>query len=65
MHRYDAVNGLLQDDRVTMVLNLTNPRSHYDVSMTCLRAGKHVYSENALAMEMVQAGELIALAESS
>ena len=45
-----------------LVLNLTNPSSHYEISRTCLEAGFHVYSEKPLAMEMGQAGDLVALA---
>ena len=46
-----------------MVLNLTNPRSHHEVSKAALLAGKHVYSEKPLAMTMVEATELVELAE--
>jgi predicted dehydrogenase len=46
------------------VLNLTNPGSHYEISKAALLAGKHVYSEKPLAMQMDQAKELVELAES-
>lgn len=62
-HRYESLADLLADDRVNMVLNLTNPRDHYSVTKTCLEAGKHVYSEKPLAMELDQARELVELAE--
>ena len=52
------------DQRVQIVLNLTNPRSHYAVSKVCLQAGKHVYSEKPLAMDFAEARELTELAES-
>ena len=42
-----------------MVLNLTNPRAHYEVSQAALLAGKHVYSEKPLAMTMTEATELV------
>lgn len=45
-----------------LVLNLTNPGSHYEISKCCLEAGRHVYSEKPLAMEMAHAHELHALA---
>lgn len=45
-----------------LVLNLTNPGSHYDISRACLEAGFHVYSEKPLAMEMDQAEALVELA---
>ncbi|TCL00736.1 putative dehydrogenase [Shimia isoporae] len=46
----------------SVVLNLTNPDAHYDVTKTCLTAGHHVYSEKPLATEMDQAIELHELA---
>jgi predicted dehydrogenase len=61
--KYDSLDNLRQDDRVELVLNLTNPRSHYVVTKACLEAGKHVYSEKPLAMELAQARELVELAE--
>ncbi|AUT02018.1 oxidoreductase [Nostoc sp. CENA543] len=62
-HIYNSLEELLDDDRVDIVLNLTNPSSHYSVSLACLKAGKHVYSEKPLAMEMWQAEELATLAQ--
>ena len=62
--RYDSFADVLGDERVTLVLNLTNPRSHFDVSAECLRAGKHVYSEKPLATDFEQAKQLVALAAS-
>ncbi len=61
--RFDSLDALLSDDRVELVLNLTNPGSHYEVSRAALSAGKHVYSEKPLAMETDQARELVDLAE--
>lgn len=60
---YSSIEELLADDNVDIVLNLTNPSSHYSVSKAALEAGKHVYSEKPLAMEMWQAEELVKLAE--
>lgn len=60
---YDTLDDLLADSKVEIVLNLTNPRSHYGVSKACLEAGKHVYSEKPLAMTIPEAKELVALAE--
>ncbi len=60
---YASLEELLADDNVDIVLNLTNPSSHYSVSKAALEAGKHVYSEKPLAMEMWQCEELVNLAE--
>lgn len=45
-----------------LVLNLTNPASHYEVTAASLAAGRHVYSEKPLAMAMPQARDLHAQA---
>ncbi|MEM1045341.1 MAG: Gfo/Idh/MocA family oxidoreductase [Pseudomonadota bacterium] len=60
---YESFEAMLADADVEMVLNLTNPRAHYDTTTACLEAGKHVYSEKPLAMESVPAAELADLAK--
>jgi predicted dehydrogenase len=57
-----SIEQLLDDPSVELVLNLTNPRNHYEVTKRCLEAGKHVYSEKPLAMNSAGAGELVELA---
>eukprot|EP01080_Neovahlkampfia_damariscottae_P013472 gene13472-biopygen19 len=54
---------MLADPEVEIIVNLTNPHAHYATSKRILEAGKHVYSEKPLAMEIDQARELVALAE--
>jgi predicted dehydrogenase len=61
---YASLDDLLQDRQVGIVLNLTNPRAHHEVSRRCLEAGKHVYSEKPLAMDYTEAEKLVSLAES-
>jgi predicted dehydrogenase len=58
---YDTLEEVTRDERVQIVLNLTNPRSHYEVTRDCLMAGKHVYSEKPLATDYSQAEELVQL----
>lgn len=60
---YSSFDELLADARVDLVLNLTNPQSHFEVSKALLEAGKHVYSEKPIAMKFSQAEELVDLAE--
>jgi predicted dehydrogenase len=64
LRRYASLEEVLADDRVEMVLNLTNPSSHYAVSRACLEAGKHVYSEKPFAMRLDEATNLVEFAES-
>jgi predicted dehydrogenase len=59
---YETLEDLLGDGDVQIVLNLTNPRSHYAVNKQCLEAGKHVYCEKPLAMCTNEAKELVELA---
>ncbi len=61
-HHYATLADVLADSRVEMVLNLTNPGSHYEVSRVCLQNGKHVYTEKPLAMQFNEAVELVSLA---
>jgi predicted dehydrogenase len=59
---YASFDEMLADASVDMVLNLTSPQSHFEVSVCCLDAGKHVYSEKPLGMNSDQASKLVALA---
>jgi predicted dehydrogenase len=60
---YSNTAEMLADKSVELVLNLTNPRSHYGISSACLQAGKHVYSEKPLGMKLTEAEELVRRAE--
>ncbi len=44
-----TVSELLADPTIQMVINLTIPKVHADVSQQIIAAGKHVYSEKPLA----------------
>jgi predicted dehydrogenase len=61
--QYTTLDHALDDPSVEMVLNLTNPRSHYTVTRMCIEAGKHVYSEKPLAMDTGAANGLVDLAK--
>lgn len=54
---------ILADDSIELVLNLTYPTSHYEVSRAILSAGKHCYCEKMMALTMAEADELMALAK--
>ncbi|MGA9778112.1 MAG: Gfo/Idh/MocA family protein [Limisphaerales bacterium] len=59
---FRSLDEVVTDPSVELILNLTNPRSHYEITRLCLEAGKHVYSEKPLAMDTVSARELVELA---
>lgn len=60
---YQTLDQLLDDKGVDIVVNLTNPSSHFTVSQAALEAGKHVYSEKPLSMEFEEAKILVELAQ--
>ena len=59
-----TVDELLTSPAIDIVLNLTPPRAHADVTRAALEAGKHVYSEKPLAVTSGDAIDLVRLAES-
>ncbi len=60
---YQSREALLADQDVAIVLNLTPPQHHFEVSMAILAAGKHVYSEKPLAMRFEDAETLVRAAD--
>lgn len=60
---YKTMYDAFADPQVQVVLNLTRPYEHYEVTKQALLAGKHVYSEKPLAVDMDEADELVALAQ--
>src|SRR5215208_4043629 len=42
---FPTLKDLLEDETVEIVVNLTNPESHAEVTRASLEAGKHGYSE--------------------
>ena len=60
---YKDMYELFADPDVEVVLNLTRPYEHYDVTKAALLAGKHVYSEKPIAVDMDEATELVNLAK--
>ena len=57
-----SVDDLLADPEVDIVVNLTVPRAHAEVSRRVLEAGKHCYSEKPLGTERDAARALLELA---
>ncbi len=61
--RVMSVEELITDPEIEIVLNLTVPASHYEISKKALLAGKHAYSEKPLAVSLEEGRELVALAQ--
>jgi predicted dehydrogenase len=60
--RAATVDELLADPDIDLVINLTIPAVHAQVSQAALAAGKHVYTEKPLATRRVDGAATLALA---
>lgn len=60
-----SVDELLADDDIDIVLNLTTPQYHVEVGLAVIAAGKHVYSEKPLALNIAEASKLAAAAKAA
>ena len=54
---------IYNDPEIQIVVNTTYPTSHYEVNKAALLAGKHVYCEKMIAVDLAEGVELIALAK--
>ena len=60
-----TVDELLNDKNTDVVLNITIPQAHYEISKKTLLSGKHVYSEKPMCVKYDEAKELLKLAKDS
>jgi predicted dehydrogenase len=59
-----SIEALLADPDIEIVINLTIPAAHGAVSRAILEAGKHVYCEKPLTIDLEEGRGVLALAES-
>jgi len=59
--RQETVDGLLASDDIDIIVNLTIPSAHYEISRRAIEAGKHVYSEKPFVLS-VEEGQALAKA---
>ena len=57
-----SVDEILKDNDIDIILNLTIPQAHFEVSKLALQAGKHVYSEKPMSINYNDAKYLLELA---
>jgi predicted dehydrogenase len=58
-----TVDELLVADDIDVVVNLTIPEAHFEVTQSILEAGKHAYSEKPLVLTLEQGEALRAIAD--
>lgn len=59
---YDTIEELLADTGIDIVVNITPPTAHAEVTITALKAGKHVYVEKPMAATLTDATRMIEVA---
>ena len=60
---YETMHDAFADPEVQIVLNLTRPIEHYEVTKAALQSGKHVYSEKPLGADLEEGKALVKLAQ--
>lgn len=61
--RAETVEGLLAADDIDLIINLTIPAAHFEVTKRILEAGKHAYSEKPFVLSLEEGEELRAICE--
>ena len=59
-----TVDELLKDKEIEIILNLTIPGAHYQVSKLALENGKHSYAEKPLAVNFEDGKKLVEIINS-
>ena len=59
-----SVDQILSNKEIELIINLTIPDVHFEVSKSILEAGKHSYSEKPLSIKFEHGEELVNLANS-
>ena len=61
--RAESIEGILAAEDIDIIVNLTIPNAHFEVSKAILQAGKHVLCEKPLASNASEASFLLGLAK--
>jgi predicted dehydrogenase len=56
---FKSPGELINSPEVDIVLNLTQPQNHYEIALSSVKAGKHVYNEKPLCVKREEAEELL------
>ncbi|WP_432574415.1 Gfo/Idh/MocA family protein [Kineococcus sp. SYSU DK005] len=62
---HGGIDAVLQNDDVEIVINLTIPAAHVEVSLQAIAAGKHVWSEKPVALDREGGRQLIEAAQAA
>jgi len=62
---HGGIDAVLTNDDVEIVINLTIPAAHVEVSLAAISAGKHVWSEKPVALDREGGQQLIGAADAA
>ncbi|TQM04119.1 Gfo/Idh/MocA family protein [Pseudonocardia kunmingensis] len=65
VRRSGAVDAVLADDEIELVVNLTVPQAHVDVALQAIGAGKHVWNEKPIGLDRAGTAALLDAARTS
>lgn len=60
-----SVDALLADERIDTVLNLTIPAAHVEIGLRAIGAGKHIFSEKPLGLNVKESAGLLLAADAA
>jgi len=56
---FGSLDEMLNSGGIDIVLNITPPNAHYEVALSAVKAGKHVYNEKPLCTKREEAAHLL------
>lgn len=60
-----SLDAMLDDPEIAIIVNITPPQAHAEISRRAIAAGKHVYSEKPFAITVAEAKGLVADADAA
>jgi len=56
---FSSLDEMLKHGDVDIVLNITPPKTHYEVALAAVKAGKHVYNEKPICVKREEAENIL------
>ena len=61
--KFQSVENLLSNNEIDLIINLTIPSAHKEITINSLNAGKHCFSEKPLAMNITEGNEILKISK--
>ncbi|MCL2721252.1 MAG: Gfo/Idh/MocA family oxidoreductase [Treponema sp.] len=60
---YKSLDEMLESSDTDIILNITQPKYHYELALAAIKSGRHVYNEKPICIKRAEAEHLIKTAE--